>query len=392
MKILPMKILFVGLADHIHTARWISQLEGSEWECHLFPTEHGRSINPELRNVTVHSLFRTPRLRPDVRETAFIPWRHGVGRTAMDRLLVRAGINDARRLAAVIRGVKPDVLHSLGVHLGGFLVEEARGFLKSPPPRWLVSNQGLDIHYFGKLKEYSDKIRTVLSSCDEYLCECRRDVALAREFGFKGKEWPVLPQAGGLDLASMRALRGRVRASERKLILVKGYQHFYGRALVALKAIEMSAPSLAGFRVVLFGVNGADVEFGARMVAQRTGVQIDIAPRTPHRDMLELQSQARVCVSLSVTDGACTTFLEAMAAGAFPVQSNTGCSAEWAKHGEGALFVDPDDPHDVAAALRLAVSDGALVDRAAELNWGPVERGLDRDRIRSTVLDRYRMS
>jgi glycosyltransferase involved in cell wall biosynthesis len=384
-----MKILFVGQADSYHTVRWIQQLEGTGWECHLFPAEHFRSLNPALRNVTVHSLFRTRPLPPTVSESAFIPWSVNVGKTFAERVLVQAGIDDARRLARIIRRVKPDIVHSLCVHIGGFPTFAAREILGPPFPRWLVSNLGLDVYYFRHLEEYAGRIRQVLSSCDEYLCECRRDLSLASEFGFKGKSWPVLPQAGGLDLALMQDLRRRRRPSERRLILVKGYQHFYGRALVALKAIELCAQSLSGYRVALFGVSGTDVEFTARIVAQRTGLPIEIVPRSPHRRMLELQSEARVSLSLSVADAACTTFLEAMAAGAFPVQSNTGCSAEWADDGVGALFVDPDDPQAVAAALRRAVTEDALVDRAADLNWGPVAAGLDQDKIRTTVLEHY---
>jgi glycosyltransferase involved in cell wall biosynthesis len=385
-----MRILFVGMADQIHTARWIRQLEGPEWDCHLFPTEHGRRLNPELRNVTVHSLFPSPGVPPGVRESAFLPWNFAAGRTFLDQRLVRAGINDAWRLARVIRRLRPDVVHSLAIHVGGFLAREARELLGGSFPRWLVSNQGLDIHYWGRFPEYAEGIRKVLASCDEYLCECSRDIALARQFGFQGKEWPVLPQAGGLDVALMAELRQREVPSRRKLVLVKGYQHFYGRALVALKAIELCASGLAGYRVALFGVSGVDVELATREAARRTGLRIEIVPRSAHRVMLEMQAQARVCMSLSITDGACTSFLEALAAGAFPVQSNTGCSAEWSKQGEGALFVDPDDPHDVAAALQRAITDDVLVDRAAAVNWQPVLAGLDHERIRARVLARYR--
>jgi glycosyltransferase involved in cell wall biosynthesis len=387
-----MKILFVAMADQIHTVRWIRQLEGTDWECHLFPTEHGRRLNPELGNVTVHSLFPSPNPPADVRETAFLQWHFGAGRTFIDSRLARRGIDDAWRLARVIRRIKPDVVHSLGIHVGGFLAHEARDRLGTRLPRWLVSNQGLDIHYWGRFPEYAGRIRQVLATCDEYLCECRRDLALARECGFKGREWPILPQAGGLDLELMKTLRAKEPPSRRRLILVKGYQHFYGRALVALKAIELCAPALAGYRAVVFGASGTDVELAAREVSRRTGIPIELMPRSPHRRLLELQAQARVSLSLSITDGACTTFLEAIAAGAFPVQSNTGCSGEWVTPGEGALFVDPDDPHDAATALRRAVTDDALVDRAAALNWPAVVSGLDRDKIRSVVLDHYRAS
>ena len=76
--------------------------------------------------------------------------------------------------------------------------------------------------------------------------------------------------------------------------------------------------------------------------------------------------------------------------GAFPVQSNTGCMDEWFVDGEGVLLVPPDDPAAIAAALRRAVTDDALVDHAAEVNGRVVAEHLSLPVVRPKVIETYK--
>jgi glycosyltransferase involved in cell wall biosynthesis len=75
--------------------------------------------------------------------------------------------------------------------------------------------------------------------------------------------------------------------------------------------------------------------------------------------------------------------------GAFPVQSNTGCLTELVNDGETALIVPPEDPAEIAAAIRRALSDDALVDRAAELNARLAAERLDYQVIQPRVVEMY---
>ena len=77
----------------------------------------------------------------------------------------------------------------------------------------------------------------MLENCDYYSCECERDVVLAREYGLRGEVLPVFPNAGGFDLALCETLRQPGRTSERKSILLKGYQSWAGRALTGLQGL-----------------------------------------------------------------------------------------------------------------------------------------------------------
>ena len=57
-----MRVLFVAMANSIHTARWVDQLAGQGWDLHLFPsTDSWIEVHPELGNVTLHHTgFRNP--------------------------------------------------------------------------------------------------------------------------------------------------------------------------------------------------------------------------------------------------------------------------------------------------------------------------------------------
>ena len=75
--------------------------------------------------------------------------------------------------------------------------------------------------------------------------------------------------------------------------------------------------------------------------------------------------------------------------GAFPIQSCTACADEWIVDREMGLIVPPEDPEPVAAAIRRALSDDVLVDRASELNAELAQERLDQRVIRPKVIAMY---
>jgi glycosyltransferase involved in cell wall biosynthesis len=170
--------------------------------------------------------------------------------------------------------------------------------------------------------------------------------------------------------------------------VLKGYQGWAGRALVGLRAIELSADALKGYRVAVY-LAGQDVRIAAELVAQSTGIPIEIVPHSPHEDILRLHGQARISIGLSISDAVSTSLLEAMVMGSFPIQSNTSCADEWIRCGETGLLVHPEDPEAVAAAIRRAVTNDALVDHAAEINARLAAERLDQSVIQPQVIAMY---
>jgi len=79
-----------------------------------------------------------------------------------------------------------------------------------------------------------------------------------------------------------------------------------------------------------------------------------------------------------------------MVMGAFPVQSNTSCLTELVRDGETALMVPAEEPAQVATAIRRALADDAMVDRAAELNMRLAAERLDYSVIQPQVVEMYK--
>jgi glycosyltransferase involved in cell wall biosynthesis len=82
--------------------------------------------------------------------------------------------------------------------------------------------------------------------------------------------------------------------------------------------------------------------------------------------------------------------LEAMVLGALPVQSDTVSTREWISDGENGLLVPPEDAGAVERALRRAVSDDDLVERAARINEQLTAERVDFRRIAPRVVELYR--
>ncbi len=387
-----MKILFVTRTNSIHAARWIGQLAGSSWEVAIFPAT-GHPLHSKLAKVRCFDVWANW-CASHVKVN--IPWPSHIRGMTRLRQIFQASIpwrNDrAARLVRTVRRWRPDIIHSLEMQHAGYLTLEAKRLSGGRFPHWIVQNWGSDIFLFQNLPGHVEKIRNVLAECDSYDCECERDVQLAREYGFRGKVLPVRPNSGGFDLEKIEALKSGGTPADRRVIALKGYQGWAGRALVALTALEYVAMkgNLAGYRVAIYNALGEDVVIAAHLFSHRTGVPVEfVPPNSSHEEILRLHGKARISIGLSISDGISISLLEAMLMGSFPVQSNTGAALEWIENGISGLTVPPDDPHVVAEALTRALLDDRLVNEAAIRN-AAVSRGrLDGRQIQEQVVKMY---
>jgi Glycosyl transferases group 1/Glycosyl transferase 4-like len=387
-----MRILFVAFSESVHTARWISQIADQGWDLHLFPSVDSGIIHPELRNITVHvPLYGRRGFADSVRargvgvRSDFLA--HGISFTASKLPLYRRW--QVHRLASLIRRIQPDIVQSLEIQNAGYLTMETRRQFSASFPRWIVTNWGSDIYYFGRQPSHRSRIAEVLAHCDYYSCECERDVGLARELGLRGRVLPVLPNGGGFDLEALSRLRSRQPTSARRLVMMKGYQSFAGRALVALSALERCVDVLRGYELVIYSAT-QDVAEAAQRFAHSSGIRTTVLPvRTAHARILEHHGRARISIGVGITDGISTSLLEAMAMGSFPIQSRTACADEWIEDGKTGLLTGAEDPQEIAAAIRRALTDDALVDAAAEGNWRTAAQRLERQSIQTKVVDLY---
>ncbi len=385
-----MRILFVAMPDSVQAAWWINMLIGTNWEIFLF-SAYTEVIHDELvgaRRITgLIPLFTSGRR---VNVLSLVPAPRGWGRAEILVNRITGGTEWREQWWQwAIKRVKPHVVHSLEFQSAGYLCLKVRERMGARFPPWIATNWGSDIYLYGRLEEHRERVRKILAAADYYSAECQRDVALAKEFGLKGRVLPVVPNGGGIDLEQIAALRQPGPASVRRVIVIKGYQSVSGRALTALQAIGLCAAHLTGFQIRLYSAT-EDVRIAAELLAQNNGLDIACLRRhSAHQEVLRLHGSARVSIEIGISDGISTSFLEAMAIGALPIQSCTACAYEWVEDGVSGFMVPPDDPTVIAERIVQAVTDDDLVDKAAEINRRTVEERLDRRRIREIVVDTY---
>jgi hypothetical protein len=435
------RILFVAMQHSVHVARWIDMVADLDFELHMFALDPAPP-HDKLRNITLHvpvaanPLPRSPAPRRRERainvfrsllsdpvglvrriharrraETTVASSLKSAGSSAVitvhmivpspgtDVRLGRPGESDQTAswphvpstLAALIRDLQPDLIHSMEFQHAAYLVLAARDLFRGKFPRWLATNWGSDIFYFGRLQGHDHQIRRLCRSIDLYSCECHRDVGLAREFGYTGPALPVLPNSGGMDVEHVQSLRDPRPPSQRKTIMVKGYDHFAGRAMVSLSVLERFAEQLAGYRVILFSV-GARPRVRALELAAAGVLDIKVIDLATHDEILSYFGQSRLYLGISMSDAISTSVLESMAMGAFPIQTNTSCCEEWFVSGETGFAVAPDDYDTICARFLQALTDDHLVDYAAQTNLTIVRSRLDVSVIRPQVKDFYRQA
>lgn len=384
-----MKILFTAMLDSVHTSRWISQIVDQGWETYLFPAYRARP-HTALRNITIFGtdLFRPKNLDKSIR---YIRWpsiyfyRDSLGGRITHK------ISDKYKevgLMHAIQSIKPDIIHSLEFQHAGCLTLKAKKKFGNKFPPWIATNWGSDIYLFGRLPQYQDLIRQIMENCNYYSCECERDVRLARDMGFQGRILPVMPNAGGVNIEHALKFRQPGLISSRKTILVKGYQGWAGRALVAFQALRLCKDLLQGYTITIY-VPSEDVKIAACLFAQDTGIPVEIIPPSAHEDILSQFGKARVYIGLSISDGISTSLLESMIMGAFPIQSGTACADEWIEDGKSGFIVPPEDPDVIAGAIRRAVTNNTLVDQAAQINARTARERLDYSVIQPQVVKMY---
>ncbi len=381
-------MLVVGFVESIHAVRAVEPMQRLGWDVHVVAS-HPHWPHPAWRDVT---LYVDPGFEPQ-QVGPGVEYRH-LTRPPEDSEPVVEGLSWNQRpeaVAGLIEALQPDLVDSMEIQHGAYVMLEARQYLDRTPP-WIVHNWGSDIFYFGRNPRYVARLKAVMTACDYYGAECHRDIGLARAFGFDGRLLPVLPNAGGFELDRLTPLRESGPTSARKTISLKATESFVYRPHAALEALERCGELLRGHTFALYTATNGAIE-RARAIGERFGADVEVvstaAEPVGHDEIMAMHGRSRISISLSQSDAICTAFLEAMVMGSFPIQSNSGCANAWAEGGRDAEFVPPEGVDEVEAALRRALADDALVDAAALTNAETARARLDREVVLKQAMEGY---
>jgi len=396
-----MKILFVAMEDSFHTYRWVSKLQGNDTKLFLFSSHSrkgtGNQFSKKKDEVVIFQndiglfgrillslilLGRSVLAGTPIRKLPAI--RKSLGRQRLRE------IKQKLKLIILIKIIKPDIIHTLHTQSAGYLVADVKRRMKGGFPVWIHSVWGSDLYFWGRFPAEHRKLESLLEGIDYFWGEGDRDYMLAKSMGYMGVCLPCIPAGGGLEIENL-STHGFVPPSARKALIVKGYQYLFGRFFVALRALERSVDLLKDYRIYVFAADG-DSRLLCELFELKYGIKMEIITGLSDERMLEMFAQSRVYLGLSISDGLPSSLLEALAGGAFPIQSNTAITEGLIEDGVNGILTGPDDPEEVESALRLALTDDELVDRAAVRNRSLIKEKFGAKEFGQKIREAYRIS
>jgi len=386
------RVLLIAFSDSIHTARWITQLNRSRFDIHLFPSVPFCDVHPSLKNITVHQILQNNKTA-DPQITILQPplfnfVQNLVGTRLARKLLTRSrSAVQQKSLLNLIRKWKPQIIHTMETQRAGYLMNMIFEKLTFKPI-WIHSTWGIDLHYFQNQAAHRSQIQSLLNNISLLITEGERDILLARELGYTGKTAIIPSVGGGFDFMELEALSQLVQPSQRKKILLKGYEGDERLASKALAALRSIGPSLIGYEVIVYSCHESLLPVISE-IQQKKEFAVTSYRELSHHQLLQLTCNARISVTNNLSDGVPNTMLEAMALGTFPVQSNTAITEGWIQDGYNGLLTDPRDTNNIAIAIQKALQNDRLVDEASVYNKALVRERLDYNMMKRTIEGIY---
>ena len=368
------------MLDSIHVARWLVTFSDQDIDFTLVSSTPNRRVHPMIKDLVKgnSNQVSSVTIRPFSGSFSIPLW-------TLD-LIFRDRLRGAI-LSRLIRSIKPDYVHALELNHAGYIMTHAKNHRSSSSEKFIATNWGSDIFWFQQFSSHRKRISKLLTDLDFYSAECHRDLELATKYGFTGQFMDVLPNAGGLEKDNL--YRDLSTTSGRDVIVIKGYQSFVGRAVIALEAISSISSNLSNYRFVVYSANYKTQRI-VKKLKSRTGLDITChgKKQLSHKEMLSLFASARIYLGVSLSDGISTSLLEAMAGGAFPIQTSTSCADEWIVNGVSGFLVDP-SIESICQALLAASSDDDLVDKASQINLRVARKRLDVAAINGKLTNFY---
>jgi glycosyltransferase involved in cell wall biosynthesis len=264
-------------------------------------------------------------------------------------------------LRAWIEQIQPDLVHAMRIPYEGMLAADAYG---GPP--LLVSIWGNDFTLHapaGRLMRHYT--RWTMQVADGLHADCRRDLRLAREWGFDTKK-PALLAPGNGGIRTDIFFPPPEPAATPTVFNPRGFRG-YVRNDIFFRAMPLVLARRPETRFICAAMAG---EPRALKWVDELGLAsaVELLPLLPQARMADVYRRAQVLVSPSLHDGTPNSLLEGMACGCLPVAGDLESIREWITPGENGLLADASDPHNLAEAILEGLGNKSLRERAAGLN------------------------
>lgn len=367
-----MKILLVSM-NSIHFRRWTSQLKNAGHEVYWFDSLGAGEKVQELDWLEQRTDWRL---------------RVKKGRYAFKKIPMLSKLNERsieQAFSRCLTEIKPDIVHSFVLYMSCFPILQV--MKNNKHISWIYSAWGNDLFYYQHKPKYRKEIIAVLPELDYMFADCQRDIDLAYKLGFNGQSLGVFPGGGGYHFDIIEEPIKEM--SERKGILIKGYQGEKHRGLNVLKAIELLNTNES---YTFFSTDPLLIDYyeNSEELKRKDITFYTSKKRLTHKELCQKMNDSLIYVGNNLSDGMPNTLLEAICFGAFPIQSNPGgASAEIIENGVNGLLINNcEDVTEIKNLIEQALNDTKLMEKALKYNLG-LRQQLDYDKIKNAVVNQY---
>lgn len=354
------RVLVVGMLDSVHLGRFLQSVNSSELSIRLFPSTPHRRVHKLVRGVLDTQNGNSATI-------SFFWKRFSVAFWFLDRILFNLSLTRATALRREIKSFNPDIIHALETQSGGYLLPRAlSGIRGDDRPKVLLTLFGSDLYWYSRKPMHAKRLSMTLAEVDFLATECVRDHLLARSFGYAGQFLAPCPVAP-YNISFPELVP---KPADRRKILLKGYDNKWGRASVALEAISRCLDAVSDMEITIISAEGKVPRLAKKLLISRGAkVVIHKKNKLSREEVLDELLDSKLYVGVSSSDGLPSTLIEALAAGAFPIQSDTSCASDYLLNGENYIAIrDFNSSHEVERAIRHALSNPEMLAKSQETN------------------------
>jgi glycosyltransferase involved in cell wall biosynthesis len=371
-----MKICYLANAKSIHTLRWVKHFAQHGHEVHLI-SRYALDDN-DIGNAYFHKLITT---RSWVRLISF----------AVEL------IPDVTQIKNIIRRVAPDIVHAhWAVEYGLF------GALSGFHP-FILSAWGGDIE---KWPKQSNLIRLgvklalakadVILTTSNYLKEYSIEEFDIPKYKVKALPWGVdlsLFRSSYLDEA--RNLRSSLGITDTDFVILspRHLQEHY-RIDGIVEAIPYIIAEHANVTLIVLQGAAESGQFENRIESLIEQLDIDrnvklIRRHLTPQEMAVVYNASDAFISIPKTDQFASSIQEGMACGTIPIVGDLEVYRQYLTDGENALFVDPNNPKDIADKVIYCIEHPELKQRFYAINRKIIEENEDWAKNAAKVEELY---
>lgn len=374
-----MKILIVSVFSN-HLFNWVLQLKGAGHELYWFDVNDATTYVKKIDFI--HQTVKWKRKLD-------YPGRHWIKNNSPYVYGIIEKFNQKKFIDVFQQKfdeIQPDVVQSFEMHSACVPILEI--MRKNPGIKWIYSAWGNDLFYYQNEPDKLKGIKAVFDRLDYMFADCTRDFLIAKEYGFTGSYLGTYPTGGGYDL---NISNPKVKECDRRnIILVKGYQHKFGRCNNVLEALLEIEDEIKDFKIIVFAATEEVLKFVEHPRFNKMK-NLRILGPIGRGEVLELMGQSLIYIGNSTSDGTPNTLLETIIMEAFPIQSNPGgATAEIIMHGKNGLLIEnPEDIKEIALLIKRAIQDSELLRSGIAYNNANVKPMLEKKYVKDQVLKKY---